>query len=81
LAEPGVIEAAAPPAAARERVIVALDVPDLGALTRFLDRLVGEPVVYKIGLELFIAEGERSLDAVRARGGRVFLDLKLCDIP
>jgi orotidine-5'-phosphate decarboxylase len=65
---------------ARERVIVALDVPDLAELGAFLDRLEGQPAFYKVGLELFLAEGARALDAVRARGGRIFLDLKLHDI-
>ena len=66
---------------ARERVIVALDVPDLGGLTKLLDRLDGRPAFYKVGLELFVGEGERAIELVRARGGRVFLDLKLHDIP
>ncbi len=66
---------------ARERVIVALDVPDRAALTTLLDRLDGRPAFYKVGLELFIAEGERAIELVRARGGRIFLDLKLHDIP
>jgi len=65
---------------ARERVIVALDVPDRNALAALLDRLDGRPVFYKVGLELFVAEGERAIELVRARG-RVFLDLKLHDIP
>ena len=46
-----------------------------------LDRLGGRPAFYKVGLELFIAEGERAIELVPARGGRVFLDLKLHDIP
>ncbi|HEY7374944.1 MAG TPA: orotidine-5'-phosphate decarboxylase [Polyangia bacterium] len=66
---------------ARERVIVALDVPDLAGLTKLLDRLDGRPAFYKVGLELFLGEGERAIEAVRSRGGRVFLDLKLHDIP
>ena len=66
---------------ARERVIVALDVPDLAGLTKLLDRLGGRPAFYKVGLELFVGEGERAIEAVRSRGGRVFLDLKLHDIP
>jgi orotidine-5'-phosphate decarboxylase len=65
---------------ARERVIVALDVPDLRGLETFLDRLEGQPAFYKVGLELFVAEGPRAVELVRARGGRVFLDLKLHDI-
>jgi orotidine-5'-phosphate decarboxylase len=66
---------------ARERVIVALDVPDCATLTKLLDRLDGRPTFYKVGLELFVAEGERAVELVRARGGKVFLDLKLHDIP
>jgi orotidine-5'-phosphate decarboxylase len=66
---------------ARERVIVALDVPDCAALGKLLDRLDGRPAFYKVGLELFVGEGERAVELVRARGGKVFLDLKLHDIP
>ena len=66
---------------ARERVIVALDVPDLTGLKTLLDRLDGRPAFYKVGLELFVGEGERAIELVRSRGGRVFLDLKLHDIP
>jgi len=66
---------------ARERVIVALDVPDAKAASDFLDRLEGQPAFYKVGLELFVAEGVRAIEAVRRRGGKVFLDLKLHDIP
>jgi orotidine-5'-phosphate decarboxylase len=65
----------------RERVIIALDVPDLAGLNGFLDKLEGQPAFYKVGLELFLAEGARAIDAVKARGGRLFLDLKLHDIP
>jgi len=67
--------------AAAERVIVALDVPDLAGLTAFLDRLEGQPRFYKVGLELFVAEGAPAVEAVQKRGGKVFLDLKLHDIP
>jgi orotidine-5'-phosphate decarboxylase len=66
---------------ARERVIVALDVPDLAGLRELLDRLEGQPTFYKVGLELFIAAGARAVEAVQQAGGRVFLDLKLHDIP
>jgi orotidine-5'-phosphate decarboxylase len=67
--------------AAVERVIVALDVPDLAGLTAFLDRLEGRPRFYKVGLELFVAAGVAAIEAVQKRGGKVFLDLKLHDIP
>jgi orotidine-5'-phosphate decarboxylase len=70
-----------PPAEARDRVIVALDGPDRRALGEYQDRLEGRPRFYKVGLELFVAEGAAAVELVRARGGRVFLDLKLHDIP
>jgi len=64
----------------RERLILALDVPSLGEAVRLIEQ-VGEAVgFYKVGLELFAAEGPRAAAAVR-RYGRVFLDLKLDDIP
>jgi orotidine-5'-phosphate decarboxylase len=66
---------------ARDRIIVACDVPDLKGLEGLLDKLEGRPSFYKVGLELFVAEGERAIELVRKRGGRIFLDLKLHDIP
>jgi orotidine-5'-phosphate decarboxylase len=66
---------------ARDRIIVACDVPDLKGLASLLDKLEGRPSFYKVGLELFVAEGERAIELVRKRGGRIFLDLKLHDIP
>jgi orotidine-5'-phosphate decarboxylase len=66
---------------ASERVIVALDVPDLAGLASFLDRLEGQPRFCKVGLELFVAAGARAVEAVQKRGAKVFLDLKLHDIP
>ena len=65
----------------KERLIVALDVADLDALDRLLERLEGKPAFYKVGLELFIAEGARAVERVKATGAKVFLDLKLHDIP
>src|SRR5262245_16322306 len=66
---------------ARQRLIVAYDVPNLSSALE-LDRRLGEDRGWvKIGLELFIAEGPRVVIAFRERGRRVFLDLKLHDIP
>jgi orotidine-5'-phosphate decarboxylase len=70
-----------PPIPAAERVIVALDVPDLAGLDAFLDRLEGQPRFCKVGLELFVAAGAAAVKAVQKRGAQVFLDLKLHDIP
>ena len=62
-------------------IIVALDTADLGALRRLLEELRGVISFYKIGLELFAAHGWRAVESVRESGSRVFLDLKLHDIP
>lgn len=63
-----------------ERIIVALDVPTLGEALDLARALDGEVGVFKIGLELFGAEGPRAVSAIAAHGP-VFLDLKLHDIP
>ncbi|MFV8750997.1 orotidine-5'-phosphate decarboxylase [Nannocystaceae bacterium ST9] len=68
---------------ARERLIVALDVPDAAAALALAARLAGHVGMLKIGLELFVAEGPAIVRAIRERHGEleVFLDLKLHDIP
>ncbi|MBN2573572.1 MAG: orotidine-5'-phosphate decarboxylase [Deltaproteobacteria bacterium] len=66
---------------AAERVIVALDVRDLAGLEAFFDRLEGQARFCKVGLELFVAEGAAAVEAAQRRGSKVFLDLKLHDIP
>lgn len=67
--------------AARDRLIVALDVPDTASALALVDRLEGTCRWFKVGLELFIAAGPSILDPLTARGHSVFLDLKLHDIP
>ncbi len=65
----------------RERLIVALDRPDLPSALEQVDR-VGDAVDwYKIGLQLFCASGRGAVLALAERGKKVFLDLKLHDIP
>lgn len=66
---------------AREKIIVALDVPELARATEILDSLAGRAVWCKIGMELFTREGPQVVREVTARGFRVFLDLKFHDIP
>ena len=67
--------------AARERVIVALDFPGAGQALGLVDQLEGLVQWFKVGLELYLAEGNRVIDQLRSRGQSVFLDLKLHDIP
>lgn len=66
---------------ARPELIVALDVADLASAAALVDRLYPAVTLFKVGLQLFTAEGPRAVEAVQQRGGRVFLDLKLHDIP
>ena len=64
-----------------ERIIVALDVPDTASALALVDRIGPACTFYKVGLELFAAEGPGVVEALARRGKRVFLDLKLHDIP
>ncbi len=66
---------------ARERLIVALDLPDRATALAAVERLSGHVGYFKLGLELFIREGSRLVEEVRRREEKVFLDLKLHDIP
>ncbi|MBM3908765.1 MAG: orotidine-5'-phosphate decarboxylase [Gemmatimonadetes bacterium] len=61
--------------------IVALDVPTLSAARSLVDRLGASADFYKVGLQLYTAEGPRVVEWLRGAGKRVFLDLKLHDIP
>ncbi len=63
------------------RLIVALDFPDARAAFALVDRLEGAVRWFKVGLELYIAEGNYLLAELERRGFAVFLDLKLHDIP
>ena len=62
-------------------VIVACDFSSAAETFAFLDRFEGGKPFVKIGMELFYAEGPSIVRAVKERGHRVFLDLKLHDIP
>ncbi len=61
--------------------IVALDVPAMREAGALVDRLGDSCRFYKLGLELFTAEGPDAVKWLRDRGKQVFLDLKLHDIP
>ena len=62
-------------------VIVALDFDSKEKTLTFLDRFTEEKPFVKIGMELFYAEGPSIVREIRARGHKIFLDLKLHDIP
>ena len=67
---------------ARERLIFALDVDGAEEAEGLVRLLAGEVGVFKVGLELFVAEGPPVLERLRRAGARaIFLDLKLHDIP
>ncbi|MEG1781794.1 MAG: orotidine-5'-phosphate decarboxylase [Oscillospiraceae bacterium] len=62
-------------------VIIALDFKDGVTALNFLDKFTEEKPFVKIGMELFYAEGPSIVKAVKDRGHKIFLDLKLHDIP
>ena len=62
-------------------VIVACDFGSAAEILAFLDLFEGEKPFVKIGMELFYAQGPQIVRAIKARGHRIFLDLKLHDIP
>jgi orotidine-5'-phosphate decarboxylase len=66
---------------ARQRLIVALDVPNAKSAMRMVAELESSCTWFKVGLELFVAAGPAVLEPIIARGHSVFLDLKLHDIP
>jgi len=62
----------------RNPLIIALDVPDLANARLILGSTADVTDVYKIGTQLFTAEGPDSIRLVQSYGKRVFLDLKFC---
>ena len=62
-------------------LIVALDLPSSVGIETTIATLPGQVLFYKVGLELFIADGQAALRTLVAHDKRVFLDLKLHDIP
>ncbi len=62
-------------------VIIACDFKNASETLAFLDRFTGKKPFLKIGMELFYAEGPSIVRALKERGHKIFLDLKLHDIP
>ncbi len=62
-------------------VIIACDFASKEATLEFLDKFTGVKPFVKIGMELFYAEGPAIVKEIKARGHKIFLDLKLHDIP
>ena len=62
-------------------VIVACDFASAEQTFAFLDKFTGKKPFVKIGMELYYAEGPEIVRQIKARGHKIFLDLKLHDIP
>jgi orotidine-5'-phosphate decarboxylase len=66
---------------AADKIIVALDVPSKKDALGLVEQLRGQISFFKIGLQLYTAEGPEIVRAVLSTGAKVWLDLKLYDIP
>lgn len=66
---------------AAAKIMVALDKPDAASALQLADRLQGSGCWAKVGMELFYAAGPGIVGELKARGFRVFLDVKMHDIP
>jgi orotidine-5'-phosphate decarboxylase len=69
-----------PDVSLQSKIIVALDLPSAPEAIAMCDRLP-QVSFWKVGLELFIADGSTILRELKARNNKIFLDLKLHDIP
>ncbi|HWF90707.1 MAG TPA: orotidine-5'-phosphate decarboxylase [Terriglobales bacterium] len=65
----------------RERLIVALDVPSAAAAQKMVAAVGDSASIYKVGMQLYTAEGPQVVRDLIASGRKVFLDLKFHDIP
>ncbi len=65
----------------KDKIIVALDVPTKREALDLVEKLRGQISFFKIGLQLYTAEGPEVLRAVSSTGSKVWLDLKVHDIP
>lgn len=65
----------------KDRIIVALDVPDAVSASAIITELGDSVGAFKVGLQLFTAEGPRFVRELTESGTKIFLDLKFHDIP
>lgn len=65
----------------KDRIIVALDVATLSDAERLVKTLLPEVGYFKVGMQLYYSQGPRVIEHISDWGGKVFLDLKLHDIP
>ena len=69
------------PETAKSKIIVALDVSTADQALALVEKLQNEVGMFKIGMELYNAEGADIVKKIRAKGCKVFVDLKFHDIP
>ncbi|MEI7775011.1 MAG: orotidine-5'-phosphate decarboxylase, partial [Verrucomicrobiota bacterium] len=70
------------PIAPKDRLIFALDLPTTKEALEWVDKLGDAVTFHKVGFQLFMAEGYWELvEALKARGKKVFVDLKFFDVP
>ncbi|WP_144548942.1 orotidine-5'-phosphate decarboxylase [Bacillus sp. X1(2014)] len=62
-------------------LIIALDFPGMNEVNQFLKPFEGQELFVKVGMELFYQEGPSIIHQLKEQGHRIFLDLKLHDIP
>jgi len=66
---------------AKERLVLALDVDNFESAEKLVEKLNNYVGVFKVGSQLFTAEGTKVIKMINKKGGKVFLDLKFHDIP
>ena len=65
----------------KERLVLALDVDNFESAEKLVEKLNNYVGVFKVGSQLFTAEGTKVIKMINKKGGKVFLDLKFHDIP
>jgi orotidine-5'-phosphate decarboxylase len=75
------LDAVQRPTAAKDKIIVPLDVPTVRAARELIEAIGGTVGFFKVGNQLFTAAGPDIVKEIRASGSKVFLDLKFHDIP